>query len=44
VRIGKPGAWQIIQPGTEWKTMPSPAPKDDLQVATDLYYVAVNKL
>ena len=44
VRIGKPGAWQIIQPGTEWKTMPSPAPKDDLQVATDLYYIAVNKL
>jgi dipeptidyl aminopeptidase/acylaminoacyl peptidase len=41
IRVGKPGAWQTIQPTTEWKKMSTPLKKEDLQVATDLYYVNV---
>ena len=43
IRAGAPGAWQIIQPTTEWKTMPTMLTKDAFQVATDLYYVNVKK-
>ena len=41
VRIGARGAWQVIEPTTAWKTMPTSLTKDDVQVATDLYYVNV---
>ena len=43
VRVGSQGKWQIIQPTVEWKSMKSPATKDQLEVATDLYYIEVNK-
>jgi aminopeptidase N len=43
IRVGKKGAWQIITPTTEWKTMPTPLTKDEFDVATDLYYVNVTK-
>jgi len=43
VRVGKAGQWQIIQPTTEWKTMKTSLGKDEFGVATDLYYVNVNK-
>jgi aminopeptidase N len=43
VRAGAPGAMQILQPTTEWKTMRSPTPKEKFEVATDLYYVNVVK-
>jgi aminopeptidase N len=43
VKVGKPGAWQIIQPTTEWKTMATPLGKDEFTVATDLYFVNVSK-
>ena len=36
VRVGRPGAWQIIQPTTEWATMPMSLEKNDFEVATDL--------
>jgi aminopeptidase N len=41
VRIGAAGAWQIVEPTTDWKTMPTALTKDTVQVATDLYYVDV---
>ena len=41
VRVGRPGTWQIIQPTTEWATMPLSLAKNDFEVATDLYYVYV---
>jgi hypothetical protein len=44
IKAGTPDHWEIIQPTTEWKTMKTPLKKDDFQVATDLYYVNVNKL
>ena len=43
VRIGAPGAWQIIQPTTDWKVMETSLKKSDVEVATDLYYVNVMK-
>jgi aminopeptidase N len=44
VRVGKKDDWQIVTPSTaEWKTLPTTLKKDDFDVATDLYYVNVDK-
>jgi aminopeptidase N len=43
VRVGTPDHWQIIHPTTKWQWMQTPLSKDEFQVATDLYYVDVNK-
>lgn len=43
VRVGTPGHWQIIRPTTSWQWMQTPLTKDQFQVATDLYYIDVNK-
>jgi aminopeptidase N len=43
VRVGIPGSWTILEPTTDWKTMRSPLPKEMVEVATDLYYVNVEK-
>jgi aminopeptidase N len=43
VRVGTPDHWEIIHPTTKWQWMQTPLTKDDFQVATDLYYVDVNK-
>jgi aminopeptidase N len=41
VRVGRKGSWQIVQPTRDWQTMPSPVPREEFEVATDLYYVDV---
>ncbi len=43
VRVGKPGAWQIIKPTTQPQTMTTSLKKDEFEVATDLYFVNVVK-
>jgi hypothetical protein len=43
VRVGTKSNWQVIQPTTEWKTMKMSLKKEELAVATDLYYVDVSK-
>lgn len=43
VRVGKKANWQMIQPTTEWKTMPTSLKKEEFNVATDLYYINVSK-
>jgi aminopeptidase N len=43
VRVGTPGHWQVIHPTTEWQQMQTSLSKDEFQVATDLYYVDLNK-
>ena len=40
IKVGAKGAWQVIQPGAEWKTMPNKLGKG-LEVATELFYVNV---
>jgi aminopeptidase N len=43
VRVGTKDQWQIIQSTTNWQTMKTPVPKDQFQVATDLYFVNVSR-
>ena len=43
VRVGSKDNWQVIQPTTDWQNMKTPLKKDQFEVATDLYYVVVNK-
>jgi aminopeptidase N len=43
VRVGKKDSWQLLSATTEWKTMPTSLKKDEFDVATDLYYVNVEK-
>jgi aminopeptidase N len=43
VRVGKKDNWQLIQATADWQTIKSPLTKDEFGVATDLYYVNVDK-
>jgi aminopeptidase N len=43
VRVGAKDRWQLIQPRSEWQSMKTPLSKDQFEVATDLYYVNVEK-
>lgn len=43
IKVGRPGSWEIIRPTTDWQLMEAPMPKDEFEVATDLYYVNVVK-
>jgi aminopeptidase N len=43
VRVGAKEHWQIIRPTVDWQTMKAPLKKADFQVATDLYFIEVDK-
>jgi len=43
VRVGTPAAWQLIRPNAEWQTMTWSGRPTDFEVATDLYYVYVER-
>lgn len=43
IKAGDPDHWQILHPTLEWQTMKTPLTKDQFEVATDLYYVDVDK-
>ena len=43
VMVGRKEHWQRIHPTTTWQTMPATLAKDDFDVATDLFYITVNK-
>jgi len=44
IRVGAKDYWQVVQPTTtEWQTMKTTVPKDQFDVATDLYYVNVSR-
>jgi aminopeptidase N len=43
VRVGKKESWQLIEATTDWQTMKTPLAKDEFDVATDLYYINVDK-
>jgi aminopeptidase N len=43
VLVGEKDHWQRIQPTLNWQTMKTPQTKDQFQVATDLFYVDVQK-
>ncbi len=44
VRVGEKDHWTTIFPTTEWRTEKTNIKKDDFKVATDLYFINVNKL
>ena len=44
VRVGNPAAWQLIRPTVEWQTMPWSGRPTDFEVATDLYYVYIDRI
>jgi len=44
VRVGLKENWELIHPTTEWQTMKSTLTKEQFDVATDLYYINVNKM
>jgi aminopeptidase N len=43
VRVGSKDNWQMIHPSTDWPCTKSALKKDQFEVATDLYYIAVSK-
>src|SRR6185312_7397427 len=43
IRAGNPEHWQTLHPTLEWQTMKTPLTKDQFEVPTDRYYVAVDK-
>jgi aminopeptidase N len=43
IRVGSRHAWQTVVPTTDWQVMPTTLDKDQFDVATDLYYVRVEK-
>jgi aminopeptidase N len=43
VRVGKKDNWQIVQATTDWQNLKTPLAKDEFDVATDLYYINVDK-
>jgi dipeptidyl aminopeptidase/acylaminoacyl peptidase len=44
IKVGKAGEWQTIRPTTEWKKLSTSVKRDDFSVATDLYYVNVERI
>ena len=44
VRVGNPSAWQLVRPTAEWQTMTWTGRSTDFEVATELYYVYVERL
>ena len=43
-KVGEKGHWELIQPTTSWQAMDTPLSKETFEVATELFYVDVNKL
>ncbi len=43
VRVGDPQHWQLITPTVDWQVMPTTLSKEQFGVATDLYYIGVEK-
>jgi aminopeptidase N len=43
VKVGDPQHWDLIHPTTHWQTMKTQLPEDKFAVATDLYYINVEK-
>jgi aminopeptidase N len=44
VKVGTKDHWQVIQPSAEWKTLRTSLGKEQLEVASDLYFITVSKL
>jgi aminopeptidase N len=43
IRVGNPAAWEVVTPTPQWQSRPWHGAPDDFQVATDLYYIKVQR-
>jgi hypothetical protein len=43
VRVGNPASWQLIKPTSQWQSMNTSVSKEQFAVATDLYFIDVEK-
>jgi aminopeptidase N len=43
VKVGAKDNWQTIRPTGKWQTMPTALTKEQFGVATDLYYITVDR-
>ncbi len=43
VEVGRPGQWTRITPTADWQVMPAPAHRATIEVASDRYYVNLEK-
>ena len=43
IKVGTPGNWQLIRPTTDWQTMKTSTSPGDFNVASDLYFVDIDK-
>jgi aminopeptidase N len=43
IRVGRRGQWQTIQPTATWKRLQTTIAQEAFEVATDLYYVSVER-
>ena len=43
VKLGDPARWQTVTPTTDWQVMPWAGTPEGFAVATDLFYVNVDK-
>lgn len=43
IRVGSKGVWRTIRPTTDWAVEPNTVKPDDIDIATDRYYVNVSK-
>ena len=43
VKVGTKDKWQTIEATTTWKTLRTTLTKDAFEVATDLFYITVEK-
>ncbi len=43
VRVGAPGRWHLIRPTTVWQALPGTIGREPFDVATDLYYIAIER-
>jgi aminopeptidase N len=43
IKVGQKDAWQVITPTAEWQTLATPLKQNNFEVATELFYVDVEK-
>ncbi len=43
VRVGRPAAWTVVRPTSEWQTLVTPVPREAFAVAEDRYYIGVER-
>jgi aminopeptidase N len=43
VKVGRKGRWDTITPTAEWRSLKTDVPKEEFAVATDLFFIKVDR-